>query len=87
MPKILKILTLVFQSEPRWPAFRHWLLNIVEQNVPYESFVKVLSRFPEALDNFLINQWHEKATPEQLNRLVAEVMQHLSIKELPNQKT
>ena len=74
-----------FQKPPRWKAFSHWLLNVIEQNRPYPSFVKMLSRLPEALFHFLKNQWHEEATDEQLQFLVGHVMQYLDISELPNE--
>ncbi len=75
-----------FKTEPRWPAFRYWLLNIVEQNKPCESFVRVLARLPEALSNFFMTQWHEEGTTEQINSLVAVIMKHLEIEELPQEK-
>ena len=75
----------MFQAPPRWKAFSHWLLNIIEQNRNCASFVKVLSRLSEALYHFLLNQWHEEATNEQLAFLVSHVMQYLNISELPNE--
>ena len=75
----------ILQEEPRWPAFRHWLLNIVEQNRSHESFNRVLSRIPESLYNFLVTQWHEQASPEQIDTLVSVIMEHLGIEELPKE--
>ena len=72
-------------TRPRFKAFTHWLLNVVEQNRSCENFVKILSRLPEAIFHFLKNQWHEEATSEQLERLVALVMTHLQISNLPDQ--
>ena len=46
----------------------------------------MLSRLPEALYNFLKNQWHEEATEEQLAVLVNHIMEYLEISELPKEK-
>lgn len=73
----------MFQKPPVWPAFSHWLLNVIEQNRPFESFPRMLSRLPEALSNFFITQWHEEATSEQLDLLVKHIMDYLQIDELP----
>ena len=45
----------------------------------------MLSRLPEALTHFLLNQWHEEVSVEQLQVLVAYVMNYLDIQELPNE--
>ncbi|KAK2185720.1 hypothetical protein NP493_225g01040 [Ridgeia piscesae] len=70
-------------APPLWPVFSHWLLNIIEQNRQYASFSKILSRLPEAFRHFFINQWHEEATPDQLDTLVTLVMDYLGLDTLP----
>ncbi|KAK2162698.1 hypothetical protein LSH36_93g03003 [Paralvinella palmiformis] len=77
----------IFQTDCRWPAFKHWLLNIIEQNRGYPSWPRTLSRLPEALNNFIINQWHDYATESQLELLVSEIKQYLKIEELPDEKS
>ncbi|XP_064629120.1 lysine-specific demethylase 8-like [Lineus longissimus] len=69
---------------PFWPVFSYWLLNLVEQNRGHESFFqKMLSRLPDVLRNFLLKQWHEVPTDEQLDVLVATVKDYLKIDTLP----
>lgn len=68
---------------PIWPAFSHWLLNIVQQNCPFESFQRVLGHLPESLTAFLLKTWHEKPTNEQVDRLVKLIMDYLEIDKLP----
>ena len=60
-------------------------MNIVEQNRAYPAWPRTLSRLPEALNNFIINQWHEQATEDQLETLVNEIKQHLGIEVLPSE--
>lgn len=68
---------------PTWPCFRHWLLNIIEQNRLQPSFPRILSRIRESLPNFLMTQWHETLTEDQVDRLVRVILDHLGLKELP----
>ncbi|XP_072178522.1 tRNA wybutosine-synthesizing protein 5-like [Diadema setosum] len=67
----------------RWQAFSHWLLNIVEQNRPFASFQRVLQDLPESLTSFLLKTWHERPSPEQLDRLVRLVLEHMDLEALP----
>lgn len=69
-----------------WPAFKYWLLNIVEQNRSCESFTRTLERLPLCVENLLLKQFHEVATDEQLNFLVRTIMEHLDIQRLPDFK-
>ena len=91
----------------QWPSFKHWLLNIVQQNLQQEQqtqqqqhqqqtqqqqqqqqfnkrFEAVLQHLPESLDYFLLKQWHEVATSEQLDTLVHVVLDYCGLKELPH---
>lgn len=70
-------------TNPIWPCFRHWLLNIVEQNAAYQSFNRTLSRLPEAIRNFLMTQWHETVTEDQMRLLVETILDHLNLERLP----
>ncbi|XP_039250544.2 tRNA wybutosine-synthesizing protein 5-like [Styela clava] len=66
-----------------WPAFRYWILNIVEQNRQHKSFQRTLERLKACIENLLLKQFHEVATEEQLNFLVKMIMEYLQISELP----
>ncbi|CAH1798454.1 unnamed protein product [Owenia fusiformis] len=68
---------------PRWQAFQYWLLNVVEQNRNCDSFNRMLSRLPEALVNFLKNQWYNTPDDAQVARLQTVVMEYLNLSELP----
>ena len=70
-------------SPPYLPHFRHWLLNIVEQNKHYQSFPRMLARLPEVLYQFCIKQWHEECNDNQINRLVDLVKEYLKLDVLP----
>lgn len=67
----------------QWDAFQYWLLNIIEQNRDMIQFKSVLEHLPGALKAFLLKQWHEIPTDEQLDKLVNVVMSFLELKELP----
>jgi len=64
--------------------FFHWFLNILEQNRKHDSFVKILSRLPEVIKHFLLKQWHEVPSEEQVNVLVKLAMDHLKVSSLPD---
>ncbi len=68
---------------PFRPHFEHWLLNIVEQNRPCESFPKMLERLPEVLFQFFVKQFHDEVTEEQLDELVEILKKHFGLDELP----
>ena len=51
---------------PRLGAFSYWLLNIVEQNRPFEGWSRTLPYLPRSLSAFLANQLKETATESQL---------------------
>lgn len=70
----------------QWDAFQHWLLNIIEQNRDTIQFQAVLEHLPGALKAFLLKQWHEVPSDEQLEKLVLVVMNYLELKELPAAK-
>jgi len=70
-------------NSPQWDCFQYWLLNIVEQNQGKEQFSKVLQYLPDSVSNFLLKQWHEIPTVEQLNRLVNLVLDYCNLLELP----
>lgn len=75
-------LTKIMKSR-QWDCFQYWLLNIVEQNRDKEQFSKVLQYLPESMSNFLLKQWHEVPTVEQLDRLVYLVLDYCKLSELP----
>ena len=63
--------------------FYHWFLNILEQNRDAESFSKIVSRLPDVIPHFVLKQWHESPTKDQVDTLVALALDHLGISELP----
>eukprot|EP00465_Bigelowiella_longifila_P015813 CAMPEP_0185261842 /NCGR_PEP_ID=MMETSP1359-20130426/10153_1 /TAXON_ID=552665 /ORGANISM="Bigelowiella longifila, Strain CCMP242" /LENGTH=385 /DNA_ID=CAMNT_0027848605 /DNA_START=192 /DNA_END=1346 /DNA_ORIENTATION=+ len=58
---------------PQWEAFSYWLLNILEQNAESINFGEIIREIPRVLEQFLMKQWHETPTEEQLARLVKVV--------------
>ena len=68
---------------PQSHAFHFWLLNIIEQNRGLESFQRILAELGDVLFNFLLNQFHEHASQEQVCFLVQLVMDHLQLETLP----
>ena len=76
-------LTKVMKSD-QWLAFKHWLLNIIEQNRETVQFQRVLENLPESIEAFLLKQWHEIPTKEQLETLVQVVMDYLEMEKLVN---
>ncbi|XP_038059809.1 bifunctional peptidase and arginyl-hydroxylase JMJD5-like [Patiria miniata] len=67
----------------KWPAFSHWLLNIVEQNRNYDALQRVLAHLPHSLATFLFKEWKERVSREQVKTLVDLVMDYLGVDELP----
>lgn len=67
-----------------WPAFRWWILNIIEQNRCHSSFQRSLSRLSLCVENLLLKQFHEKATVEQLDFIVKIIIEYLGIEKLPS---
>lgn len=63
--------------------FYYWFLNIIEQNRPYESFSKIISRIPEVVKHFFLKQWHEEPSEENVQKVVQVVKEHLNLEELP----
>merc|ERR1712154_417258 len=43
-------------KQPTLTAFKHWMLNVVEQNRAHSSWPRILSRLEEVLKNFLLKQ-------------------------------
>ncbi len=78
-------LTKVMESN-QWLAFKHWLLNIIEQNRETVQFQRVLENLPDSIEAFLLKQWHEIPTKEQLETLVQVVMDYLEIEKLPERE-
>lgn len=70
-------------TSPSWPAFRYWILNVVEQNRQYESFRRTLERLTLCVEYFLLKQYHEVATKDQLDFLVEMIMEYVGVKVLP----
>jgi len=68
---------------PVFPAFKYWLLNIVEQNRHFESFTRTLERLPLCLENLVLKHFHEKLDEYHRNILVKVVMEYLDLKSLP----
>lgn len=70
-------------SGDQWQSFKYWLLNIVEQNRTKSQFQGVLQHLDETLINFLLKQWHEIPTTQQVNTLVRTVLDYCGLKEIP----
>jgi len=73
-------------SPPYVTHFNYWFLNIIEQNRECQSFSKMLPRLPEVVKHFVLKQWHEIPSEEQIDRLVDLVKVHCDIKELPTSR-
>ena len=66
-------------SGPQWDCFQYWLLNIIEQNRHTDRFVRLLQYLPEVIETFLLKQWKEVPSPEQLQTLVDVVHTYCGI--------
>lgn len=65
------------------PAFKHWFLNIIEQNRDYPTFNRILSRIDECLEQFFIKQWKESNSKEDLDICKQIVLDYLDLKSFP----
>ena len=70
---------------PYLEHFQYWFLNIIQQNIRYDSFQRMLARLPEVLLHFFLKQWHETATTEHVERCVELVLKHCQINGLPGE--
>lgn len=73
-------------KQPVWPSFRYWLLNIVQQNRKFPSFIRTLERLQESLVYLLLKQFHEVAPNDVLEMLVDSIKHYLEIDQLPTFK-
>jgi len=70
-------------APPYVTHFHYWFLNIVEQNRDCASFPKMLARLPEVIKHFVLKQWHETPSDDQVEKLVELVKNHCGLDELP----
>ena len=68
---------------PYQPHFEYWILNIINQNLKCESMNRMLPRMNEVLFHFLVKQWHDEASAEQIGKIIQVVLKHLKLEELP----
>lgn len=72
---------LLREDGAQFDAFRHWLLNVIEQNRTMKSFRRVRRDLPGALRSFLLHEWHEIPSESQLDRLCDIVRGYLAERE------
>eukprot|EP00794_Sanderia_malayensis_P014875 gene14875-16421_t len=77
-----RYLTKIMNSD-QFPAFQHWLLNIIEQNRSTAQFQKVLQSLSQSVQGFLLKQWHEIPSREQLDALLQCIADYLELSEIP----
>ena len=70
-------------STQQMGCFEYWLLNIVQQNREKEQFQKVLQYLDDSLKNFLLKQWHEIPTDEQLQKLCHLILNYCGLDRMP----
>ena len=75
MEKILNV--------PYFEHFQYWFLNIIQQNVKYDSFQRMLGRLPEVLFHFFLKQWHENPREDHVNKCVKMVLEYCQLTQLP----
>lgn len=68
---------------PYRPHFEYWLLNVIEQNRKCDSFDRILARLPEVLFNFFKKQFHDEATPQQIEQVISFIKTYLKLDALP----
>ena len=67
----------------QWESFKYWFLNIIQQNIGTKQFEGVLQHLPESLTYFLLKQWHEVPTEDQLNTLIRIVLDYCGLETIP----
>jgi len=63
--------------------FKYWFTNVLEQNRHYPIFNRQLSRWRQVLFHFIIKQWKEKISEEEIDVLVDITKEYLQISEFP----
>lgn len=75
-------LTKIMNSS-QWDGFKHWLLNIIEQNRERAQFAKVLQYLPDSVENFLLKQWHEIPNKKQRDKIVNLILNYCGLDCIP----
>jgi hypothetical protein len=64
---------------PQRTSLMYWIYNIVQQNIAYPSFERVLVCLKDSLRNFLFKQWHESLNDKQLDELYESIVEHFQV--------
>lgn len=70
-----KFLTKILDQ--RFDSFMYWILNIIEQNIEYESFHNIYHQLDKAIQQFIFKQWHEKTNDKQIEKITIEIKDYL----------
>jgi hypothetical protein len=70
----------ILNSKQRNALF-YWIFNIVQQNMSYPSFNRILSNLKDSLKNFLFKQWHETINDSQSEEIYQNVIQYFNLDE------
>ena len=62
-------------------AFFYWIYNIVQQNMSYPSFNRILANLKESLKNFLFKQWHETLNDSQAEEIYQKIIGYFNFNE------
>lgn len=73
-------LSKVMQSTQK-EALLYWLYNIIQQNMEYPSFSRVLLSLKDSLRCFIYKQWHETPNKEQLDSLYESIVYRFHLRE------
>lgn len=73
-------LSKVMQSTQK-EALLYWLYNIIQQNMEYPSFSRVLLSLKDSLRCFIYKQWHETPSQEQLDSLYESIVDKFHLNE------
>jgi hypothetical protein len=68
-------------GSPQRQALMYWIHNIIQQNMSYPSFRRVLLNLKDSLRAFLFKQWHEVPTSDQLDVMVESIIERFELTE------
>lgn len=63
----------------------YWLKNIIKQNMSCASFPRILVNLRYSLESFLMKQWHEVLTDQQMDYVYSTLVEHFALEDKINE--
>merc|ERR1712224_1184242 len=74
---------LLAPESPQYDVFRHWVLNVIEQNRSLKHFPEIRKHLRGSLAGLMYREWYEEPSEEILDELCSFVRAYLEPLESP----